>query len=325
MKRAQRKADLILTADLHLTDSSPISRTDDYMLAQTSKLRFLQALSDDNDHCPILCAGDIFHNWKASPWLSAWALTFLPKPMIVIPGNHDLPMHSLEYYDKSGLSLLEKVSKSSNNPFLSVLGARNDLTTYISENGEAVEIIGVPFGQLKNMEIEQSTDKEKTRILMLHELVWPEARPVWGKADDWSAPELTKKYGKYFDLILTGDNHQTFVYNDSKNNCLLVNPGSMMRMTADQADFEPCCYLYYASNNEIKQINFPIKKEVHNRDYIDQKNDRDERIAAYIERMNHDWKISLSFPNNLQAFFAENDTPTKVREIIWQHLEAEKM
>ena len=325
IKRAQKqqsKADAILTADLHLTDASPVSRTDDYMLAQTSKLRFLQALSDDNNHCPILCAGDIFHNWKASPWLSAWALTFLPKPMITIPGNHDLPMHSLEYYDKSGLSLLEKVSKNSNTPFLTVLGPRGDTKTYI---GKEIEVIGASFGQLKNMEIEQSANSCKTRILMLHELVWPDARPGWGKAEDWSAPELTKKYGKHFDLILTGDNHQSFVYNDDKNNCLLVNPGSMMRMTADQADYQPWCYLYHAEDNEVTPIKYPIKKEVHNRDYIDQKNDRDERIAAYIERMNHDWKISLSFPNNLQAFFAENDTPTKVREIIWQHLEAEKM
>ncbi len=322
MKRTTQRAkpaDAILTADLHLTDSIPVSRTDDYISAQGNKLNFLQELSNENNGCPILCAGDIFHHWKASPWLCSWAFCNLPGPMYTIPGNHDLPMHQLEYYDKSALCLLEEVCEN-----LEVLKGEEILTL------EGIHITGVAFGELKNLKTlktkeEENWSRKEIRILMLHELIWPDKKPMWGQADDWSGPELLKKYGKYFDLIVTGDNHESFVLEDKKTGTLLVNPGSMMRITADQEDFQPKCYLYYAESNTVKEVKFPIEKGVHNREHIDQKKDKDERIAAYIERMNEDWQISLSFPKNLQAFFAENNTNPKVRGIIWSHLEAEEM
>ncbi len=316
MKRTTGKkkpADAILTADLHLTDSTPVSRIDDYVAAQMDKLHFLQELSLQNDKCIILCAGDVFHHWKASPWLSGWAYYNLPTPMIAIPGNHDLPMHQIEYYNKSALCLLDDVMEG-----LVIL--KNDTTLYNN-----LYIRGAAFGELKNMDSSKDFSDPYRKILMLHELVWQDKKAPWGKSNDWSAPELLKKYGKDFDLILTGDNHESFVVKDSKTNTLLVNPGSMMRITADQEDWQPKCYLYYVDSNSVEAINFPIKKGVHNKEHINQKKDRDERIVAYIERMNQDWKISLSFPNNLQAFFAENKTKESVREIIWSHLEAEKM
>ncbi len=316
MKRTTKRktpADAILTADLHLTDSIPVSRTDDYIKAQASKLHFIQQLSLENNKCPILCAGDIFHHWKASPWLSSWAYYNLPAPMIAIPGNHDLPMHQLEYYDKSALSLLDHVLEG-------LLVLKNDTTLYNN-----LYIRGAAFGELGNMDFSKDFSTPYCRILILHQLIWQGKKADWGKSDDWSADELLKKYGKHFDLILTGDNHESFVVEDTKTNTLLVNPGSMMRITANQEDWQPKCYLYYAETNSVEAVDFPIEKGVHNREHIDKAKDRDERIEAYIERMNQDWQIGLSFPNNLQAFFAENNTNQKVRDLIWQCLETEKM
>ena len=323
MKRTTKRskpADAILTADFHLTDSTPVSRTDDYMKAQETKLAFLQTLSDDNNNCPILCAGDVFHNWKASPWLSSWAWRHLPSPLVAIPGNHDLPMHSLEHYDKSALSLLEEVSFESFVDLCGVLCLMVLKEDSVVFNG-CIKVTGVRFGKLEKF---TPVPGLKRNILMLHELVWPDKKPGWGKEEDWTAQQLLKKYGDHFDLILTGDNHESFVVEDRKTGSLLVNPGSMMRINADQENYQPECYLYYAEENKVCSVPFPIEKGVHNRDHIDQKKDRDERIAAYIERMNQDWKISLDFSKNLQAFFSENNTNRKVREIVWQHLEAEE-
>lgn len=317
-KQKQPVADAILTADLHLTDSTPISRTDDYIIAQERKLQFLKDLSSRNNHCPVLCAGDVFDNWKASPWLCTWAYLNLPGPLITIPGQHDLPMHSLEYYNKSALCLLEEVRDD-----LKVL-ERNETT-----HGN-LYIVGVPFGELNNLEEEKITaprDKTSTRkILILHELTWPSRKPIWGKTGNHTGMELLSKYGNYFDLILTGDNHDSFVRREKgATGPVLVNPGSMMRMAADQANYKPKCYLYYTKHNEVKEVEFPISHNVHDRDHIDKNQERDERIAAYIERMNKDWEIGLSFRKNLQAFFAENQTPQKIREVIWQHLEEEEV
>ena len=108
-KPTRGPASAILAADLHLEESTPVSRTDDYLAAQLRKLEFLQILRDQNGGCPILCAGDIFNKWKVSPWLAAWAYSHLPEGIITVPGNHELPMHSVEEFEKSILHLMEMV------------------------------------------------------------------------------------------------------------------------------------------------------------------------------------------------------------------------
>lgn len=322
MKRTKtpKKADAILTADFHLRETAPVSRTDDYVAAQERKLKFLQKLSDQNWGCPILCAGDVFHHWKGSPWLSAWAYRHLPQPLIAIPGNHDLPAHSMERYGQSTLSLLDEITEPER---LTVL-KREGMTA-----ADTLNIAGVPFGELENTKIPtRDVDVLRTlqqgltqNILMIHELVWERRGSLQARIGGHTVTELLEKFGRHYDLILTGDNHQSFTAR--AGDALLVNPGSMMRMTADQEDFRPQCFLYYADENRVEAVRFPMQYHVHSREHIDQAKERDERITAYIERMSEDWDLTLSFEQNLRAFFEENNVPRKVREIIWQHLETE--
>lgn len=343
MKRTKIKqndtppADAILTADFHLTETTPISRTDDYIAAQKNKLRWLRKLSKQNNNCPILCSGDIFHHWRASPWLCAFAFDNLPSPMITIPGNHDLPEHSIEQYEKSALSLLASAESS-----------RLQIT--VLEPGilytGGLFIVGRPFGELEGFDpnIEpysmpgptnsigtQRYDpgmynslwhKARRRILLLHELVWPGSPPTWA-AGSYTDEQLLERFKNQFDLILTGDNHSYF--DCRMGDALLVNPGSMMRIHADQADYKPRCYLYYAEENIAEPVDFPIEENVHSRAHLDRKKEREDRITAYIDKMSGDWDLTLSFEKNLQAFFKENNTPKKVREIIWEHYETEKI
>lgn len=311
-------ADAILISDLHLTDSTPVSRTDDYIKAQKNKLLFLQSLSAENKNCPVLCAGDVFDYWKASPWLCSLAYNYLPRFFIGIPGQHDLPGHSLEQYERSGLGLINSVS----DPYeIRILDGKKPSTGWIFL--DPLLIIGRPFGTLENFNPEEIPPmKPKRKILILHELTWKGRRPPWDKAG-WTDLELIDTFGGYFDLILTGDNH--FGFATKEGDCVLVNPGSMMRMNADQEDYQPRCYLYYANENEVSPVYFPIEKGVHNREHLDRKKERDERIAAYIERMGQNWEAGLSFRRNLESFFAENNVTQKVREIIWHHLETGKV
>jgi predicted phosphodiesterase len=286
-----------------------VSRTDDYVSAQWGKLEFLKKLSQQNDDCPILCAGDVFDYWKATPWLCAWAYQYLPD-MITIPGNHDLPMHSLDQYEKSALFLLEQVGR---------LKVITDPAERIRH--KRLEITGVPFGQLDKLKAIPIKENGSTRrILLLHKLIWPGERPPW--ADQHrvqSAEEILRQYGDQFDLIVTGDNHSSFIA--ESEGCILVNPGSMLRATADQIDFEPCCYLYFAKENWIESVPFPIVDKVHDTHHLTSKRERDSRLSAYIERMGEGWEQGISFRDRLQLFFEVNKTPARIRDIIWKHLE----
>ena len=316
MKRATFRvrrglASAILTADLHLTEATPVSRTDDYIAAQARKLQFLQDTSRENGNCPILCAGDVFHTWKASPWLCRWVYQHLPVPFVTIPGNHDLPMHSHAMYDRSALALLEAVFPDE----IHVLkGERLEI------NGIAV--CGVPFGEA--VPSFPPLPERVPRVLLLHVLVWTRRGLTEGKIGGDTAKEILAQYGQDFDLIVTGDNHDSFV-ETADNGAVLVNPGSMMRSTVDQEDFRPRCYLYYGETNEVIPLLFPIDEGVHNREHIDRQHERDARIAAYVDHMGEGWGATLSFQANLQAYFAEHNTPKSVQEVIWQHLEAEKI
>lgn len=321
-QRKVEKADAILTADLHLTETTPVSRTDDYIEAQAKKLQFLKELSTENDNSPIICAGDVFDRWKASPWLCSFISRNLPSGLfITVPGNHDLPMHSFKYYDKSALSLLEIVLPTSfvvlKNEKVSINSLKNRLEIF------GVYYGGTPEFTLSNANIQAlSNETPSHRVLILHELIWQNKPPFWASESKTSS-EIIKKYKDDFDLIITGDNHESFIV--EKDGVLLVNPGSMMRMTADQINFKPKCFLYYAEENKVVPVEFPIDSKVHNFEHINKKKERDKRIAAYIEKLESNFEGGLSFKKNLQVFFDENKISKKVRDVIWEHLETEQI
>ncbi len=312
MRRTKKSiyADVILVSDLHLTDITPVARTDDYMQAQINKLQFLQTLSNKNDNCPILCAGDVFDKWKTSPWLTSTIFKYLPRPFIAIPGQHDLPGHSLSLYPKSGLALLESIDKD-----IHILQGEE------MRYKDNLQIIGIPFGLLKDFRSCMiDLQRNKCKILLLHELTWKSKKPDWA-TNSYTAKQLLDRFAD-FDLIVTGDNHLTFDYKD-KGKRILVNPGSMLRSTAGQINHTPCCYLYYSGSGKTEKVLLPIKKDVITIEHLEEKKDSKYRVGAYIEQMNKDWEIGLSFEQNLKTFFEKNRTPKKVRDVIWRHLEKE--
>ena len=103
---------------------------------------------------------------------------------------------------------------------------------------------------------------------------------------------------------------------------LLVNPGSMMRITAKQIDHKPRVYLWYADTNTVTPVYLPIEEGVISREHIDKVQDRDERIHAFISKLNEDWKAEMSFEENLKAFFNVNKVPGTIQNIIHKAMES---
>ena len=89
-----------------------------------------------------------------------------------------------------------------------------------------------------------------------------------------------------------------------------------MRMTAAQADHRPRVYLWYADTNEVEAVYLPIEAGVVSRDHIERQNERDERIDAYVTRMNTEYDVELSFSDNLQRYYAANRVHSRVKGII---------
>jgi len=300
-----RPADAVFTADMHLRDDTPECRIDDFAAARDHKIAWLRALRADNGNCPIIDGGDVFNKWQASSELEGMALLNLPDDMVTVPGNHDLPNHSLKLYKKSSLHVLEAAGK------VKVLKGNEQFIFKIGFN--KVTVIGYPYGQ----PLQETAGGEYRRIAVIHAYC-AEAVPAF--IEGYTPQQLLAALPGY-DVIVCGDHHAGFDYSVTDrrgHKRLVVNPGSMMRTTADQADYRPRVYLWYAEENECVPAYYPAKPGVVSREHLEKVEERDARMEAFISRLDTDVEIGLSFEANLKAFFAANATRQAVRDAVWE-------
>jgi DNA repair exonuclease SbcCD nuclease subunit len=288
--------DLIITSDWHLREDKPVCRTDDYWSEMWNKVDFISDLQKKYD-CPVIHAGDLFHHWKPSPYLLSMSIEHLPINFWTIYGQHDLPQHNLELVHKSGINTLVKAGK------IHALEATH-FGTFPSEFSKKMTL-----GGLKNP------------ILIWHVYNY-QGKVPWPGCTSPTGRKLLKKYPEY-DLIITGDNHKTFT--EEYQGRILVNPGSLMRSNADQINHKPSVFLYYASNNTVKQVFLPINEDVISREHIEKAEKRELRIDAFIDKLKDDSQSFLSFEDNVNNLIRSNkDIHKKTIEIINKALDNDK-
>lgn len=269
----------LLTADWHLRDSVPQCRKDDYWEAQEKKILFIKELQKKHS-CPIYNAGDLFHVAKSSQMLERWAIDILPGNMYVIPGQHDLPNHSIDKIKESSLGVLQ------------------------AARGADIRILDNPFQH-------PAVTKD---ITMIHTLVSDDGTEFHTDKVKYTKANSLLKNNPKEKLILTGDNHKSFTVKNK--NQILVNPGSLMRMTIDQIADAPRIYLYDDKTGAVEAVFLPIEVDVMDGHYLISKKFRDERLESFVSRMNTDVEFDLSFEKNLEKFFNTNKTRKSVQEII---------
>lgn len=294
MKRGEKsltRVDAILTSDWHLREDTPKCRTDDFLKALILKMKFVSDLQRKYN-CPVLHGGDLFHYWKSSPFLISLALENLPNDFWSAIGQHDLPQHVMSLIHKSAFHTVVKAER----------------VHFMQEWGH--------WG--KDPEDAGYWKDSERKVTVLHRMVWKD-RPPFPGCVDMCAKDVLRAYPEY-DLILTGDNHTPFV--ERLNGRILVNPGSLMRTTADQMDHRPRVYLWDSEVNEVSPVYLPINPGVVTRDHLDHQEERDARIQAFVERLTmEDWNSELSFEVNLERFASENEIPDYIMAIILRAIE----
>ncbi len=303
-RKIKSSADAILTADWHLRVDTPLCRTDDFFTAMERKIDFILDLSKEHD-CLILIAGDLGIKPQWPNWLLEWTINkFEGHEIIMIPGQHDLPNHRLDLWEKSGIGVLQAAR------VIKAIGIAND-ATYEIDN--LFELAAFPYGEKMIQKL-----KDNLPIIAITHQMIIESKPLWPGQEAPKGHQILKKFSGY-NLILSGDNHNAFVaeYQGRK----LVNPGSMMRTTADQESHRPRVYLWYASTNDIEPIYLPIEQGVISRIHIDVVQDRENRNKAFIKRIAKDTKIQLSYEDNLENYFNKYRTLKPVKRKVWEAVE----
>lgn len=277
----------ILTGDWHLRQSKPECRLDDFEEAQWKKVKFVCDLQEQHN-CPVLHSGDLFDHWKPSPNLIAKTIKNLPRNFHTVYGNHDLPYHSMKLADESGI--------------------------YAVATGKGLEVLS--FGYWNDTpSIDSGMTINTKKVFVWHKYVH-QIKHLHIEGE--SAHKLLRQYPQ-FDLMLTGDNHIPFV--EEHENRLLVNPGCLTRQNADQIDFKPRVYLWYAKQNKVVPIFIPIEQGVISREHLEKQTQRDTRIDAFVESLQGDWGVGINFEENLKAFEREHKVSQNIMEIVYKSID----
>lgn len=229
--------------DLHIRNTSPENRTDDFVGTLFKKLQYVINYCEDNGVQIVLFPGDIFH----SP-IQSYAI--LRETLDLLHG-HDFA--KLKYYACYGQHDLLFHSKKNKNVALNIL-----------ESGKAVQIINEPVFwngvNIYSSHYGEEIPEIKTdgiNILIIHRMIIAEKK-LWFKQEEYTkSSSLLRKHK--FDLIVSGDNHNTF--QDIYRNRYLVNAGSLMRSNIDQDKHKPCFFIYDTEQpqNKVKKIEIPIE------------------------------------------------------------------
>jgi exonuclease SbcD len=287
--------DFIITSDIHSRESNPISRIDNYFETFKSKILWLREIQRQYGNIPILDGGDLLESWKSTPAVESFLIEYLPQPFYTVPGNHEMPYHNVNHFDKSSLNVLVKAGK--------VKLLNNKQPTEI--NG--IDIYGLNYGQETSDYI---ISKNKKRILVMHEMVTEEKTKLFESS---TPEEILNKYPQ-FDLIICGHNHKRFV--EWIDHRCFLSPGSLMRMDSDQIDYKPNIYAVYLDKNRIESIPVPIEKNVFDVKAIKIRKQKDKRVEKFVNSLSTNYNIDISFEKNMERSIKENNIRNGVREEI---------
>lgn len=309
---------LLFTADLHLRDSQPKCRTDDFVTAQWKKFKTILDLCQKHNAFWV-DAGDFFH--KAQPSLSLLeAVIFFLRvnkkgdmPVLAtVAGNHDLPAHNMERLNESGLGVLATAR------FVNIL---NDVPFVVPMRLQPnVLLYGCSYGE----EIPKTVESDMNHVLVYHGMVYPTSEDVIPQNPGPTGFDMLEQNPGYR-VILTGHNHTYF--HCKERHRYLYNPGSMTRQTADQIEHFPYVHLWNARTDNAKEtknqmIKLPYEIGVISREHIEQQQQKDEELNAFVEHLQNVEDVSLSFEDNVEKVMAEVKpnklTKQRVKEALYE-------
>jgi DNA repair exonuclease SbcCD nuclease subunit len=226
---------ITLVGDMHISDSRPFIRNDaDYL--ETCLSKFRQIVGQES--YLILQAGDFFDKHKVSNrCLSSIisAIMYEPNLIACCRGQHDMKFHSSDYSD-TALNVLQSAELVTHESFCPY----NELSITICD---------------WNQSVPKPAYNTETNILVIHKMIVEDGALYPGQDDFISGYAFLTEHSEY-DLILSGDNHNTFVV--EKNGRYLVNPGCMMRKTIDDVDKKPVYFTFDTETKELKQHEFKV-------------------------------------------------------------------
>jgi len=137
--------------------------------------------------------------------------------------------------------------------------------------------------------------------VVLHKMIFKNEVPPF--IDGFTAKEMLERFpiAKY---ICTGDNHHGFIYED--NYRYVINPGCLIRQTADLKDYQPFIVYLDMEKEIVKKIFVPDDCDIVDDEYLKDEEKRNDRIEAFVDSIKKGKNVSLSFEDNLRKAVLKN-------------------
>lgn len=286
---------LLLCGDWHISDKRPESRIDNYWETVKRKIDFILATAQIWKVDALLQPGD-FTDSPAMQWSSFIEITDLFNkyksiPIFTIWGQHDL-----RYRTRGNTALDGIISKC---PHIKLVSQH----------------YGEIYGSSYNEEIPKTLDSNAFNILLTHRMILKEK--IWERQEDYTdAANFLRS--NLFQLIVSGDNHQSFWVSSNVMKKSLFNNGALLRNKTDMIDHKPYVILFDTETKNWKQIFVPIEpaEKVFNLVKIEKEKEKDKNLEAFVLGLSVNKETGLTFEDNLNVYMNELNIERNIRSII---------
>lgn len=277
----------------------------------------------DQHHVPLVVAGDLFDRWKATPEDISLALKCLPRgeEVWVVPGNHDLPYHSLDEIKRSALWTLQEAGR--------IIIPKFEQTE--------VGLMRFPFsvGPLQLWAFPCGIDVKKlekphglaVEVAVVHDYIWDDGHGHVG------APE-SNRWGKFrdalegYDLAVFGDNHSGFerVIKRGEHQTIVYNCGATQRRKVDEKSYKPSVGLVHL-NGTVTRHYLDVSEDLFSDDDQARKGEASEGlldVSGFMTELGKLGEVPIDFREAMNRATSEKGFEPDVKTTIFQAMETGK-
>jgi DNA repair exonuclease SbcCD nuclease subunit len=277
----------IASSDKHLTLLLPRCRQDEDWLG--TQKRLLQFIADEANKrkCPVFDLGDIFDTARVPSIIVSMFLEFafsVNAGIRILAGNHSLLYHNIDNMAESSFGIIDKIVKSGDKR----IQYFDDIGKYAHFNEE-----------LKGKE---------TGLLFIHRLTFENSKTIPPNVNAVTANDLLNEYPNA-KWIFTGDMHRSFIY--ERKGRTVCNPGAMYRGSVDEKEYSSSIYYVDTDKGTIEQIFIPDDEKIIDDSYIIERDEKENRISAFVEKLRNNESVNLDFLENIENGLLANKKLSK--------------
>lgn len=306
----------LIVGDMHITGDRPVNRRDNYWEAVKRKTTFIFRKAVEHQVDAIISPGDVTDTPSISYFEFGEIIRIFKQelqgdiPFICTRGQHDLRYRTVQ-------NIALKAFENALDNFF-VLENTDSGAPVIYRKSDKYQITGCAYGQ--NIPNIREDGLSLYRILTIHKMIID--KKLWSAQSEYSSSIIFLRENAQFDLIVSGDNHQSFEAHTPGGRSLF-NCGAMMRNKVDQVNHKPIIVLYDTDTKKGEKIYIPIEdaETVFRMEKVEVEKERNEQLEAFVNGISDGGKeVSLEFEDNLRSQIEKDGIDQEVAEIALNSL-----